>query len=164
MSEPAGWYGNPDGTETQRYWDGGNWTHDVRPVPGPAGFDPSQTTASGPGPAPLAGGAPLAGAAAPAVPQTEPSGSISDLVGVLFDFGMNRSISPALARTGYRLGAIVILVVAALFLVGGLQGGGIGAIVALLVFPLLALLWLLGLRLLCESAIDRSAGGGTEAA
>lgn len=156
MSEPAGWYGNPDGTESQRYWDGSNWTHDVRPVPGSAGFDPNQTTAAGSGPAPLAeSGAP------PAHP-VEASGSVSDLVGVLFDLGMNRPISPALARTGYRIGAIMTLIVAALFLVIGLQGGGVGAIVSLVVFPLLALLWLLGLRLLCQGVVDRASGSGAE--
>ncbi len=154
MSEPAGWYGNPDGTESQRYWDGSSWTHDVRPNPGTPGFDPSQTTAAGPGPAPLAE------SAAPAAQPAKASGSISDLVGVLFDFGMNRSVSPALARTGYRIGAIMTLIVAALFLVIGLQGGGSGAIVSLIVFPLLALLWLLGLRLLCQGVIDRSAEVG----
>jgi hypothetical protein len=148
MSEPAGWYGNPDGTETQRYWDGASWTHDVRPLPGAPGFDPGQTEAVGVGPAPLAA------EAAPAIPAASPSGSVSELIAVLFDFGMNRSISPALAKTGYRFGAIVILVVFALLLVLGLQGGGVAAIISLVLYPMLALLLLLALRLVCQRVVD----------
>lgn len=148
MSEPAGWYGNPDGTETQRYWDGGNWTHDVRPIPESTGFDPGQTEAVGVAPTPLAGGT------VPPATTSSSSGSISDLIGVLFDFGMNRSISPALAKTGYQFGAIVILIVFALLLVLGLQGGGVAAIISLILYPMIALLWLLGLRLVCQRVVD----------
>lgn len=39
-SPPAGWYVDPDGSEGQRYWDGGHWTthrRPKRPVP-PSGF------------------------------------------------------------------------------------------------------------------------------
>ncbi len=158
MSEPAGWYGNPDGTDTQRYWDGSKWTHDVRPRPDASAFDPARTEASGPGPAPLAG-------AAPAVPPAPPTASVSDLIGTVFDFGMTRPVGPDLARTGYRVGAMATLVIAALFLLVGLQGGGIGAIVSVLAFPLLALLWLIGLRLLCQVIVDHDRGnGGPESA
>lgn len=156
MSEPAGWYGNPDGTATQRYWDGASWTHDVRPIAGPAGFDPGQTEAVGVGPTPLSGGAPAGQA-------VSPSGSVSDLIGVLFDFGMNRSVTPALARTGYRVGAIIILIVFALLLVLGLEGGGVAAIISLLLYPMIALLWLLGLRLICQRVIDAAEGENVQA-
>ncbi len=43
MSQPAGWYPQPDGT--QRYWDGSQWTSHVVPAPGqyapPASSAPS---------------------------------------------------------------------------------------------------------------------------
>ncbi|WP_085191691.1 DUF2510 domain-containing protein [Mycolicibacterium doricum] len=30
MKTPAGWYPNPDGSPSERYWDGGRWTNDQR--------------------------------------------------------------------------------------------------------------------------------------
>ena len=163
MSEPAGWYGNPDGTGTQRYWDGTSWTHGVRPIPAPTGFDPGRPEVSGPG-APPVGAEPATGPPPTAAPAPGgPSASVSDVVGILFDLGLTRSISPALARTAYRVGAVATLVVAALFLLVGLQGGGPGAIVALVASPVGALLWLLVLRLLCQAVVERSEPDGPTA-
>ncbi len=40
--QPAGWYPNPDGSPTQRWWDGGQWTPQTRPL-GFAGVSPPPT-------------------------------------------------------------------------------------------------------------------------
>ena len=198
MSQPAGWYTNPDGTPSQRFWDGARWTHEVRPQPGatPGGDQVagvaapvSDPTAPGDGatPADPTGGGRSVGddgfdrtvtvEGAPSVgagpvptptpgtePQPSPSqgGSIGDLFGVLFDFGLRRSFTPGTARLGYLVGAVAIGVVSALMLIGGLQGGGVAAVVSIFLFPLLGLLWLISLRgvmqLVRDRAIDQQRG------
>lgn len=191
MSQPAGWYTNPDGTPSQRFWDGSRWTHEVRPQPGatPAddpgagaagavsdptargetptpgdaigsgspggdGFDRTVTVEGGPsvgaGPIPT----PTGGSEPP--PSPSQGGSMGDLFGVLFDFGLQRSFTRGTARLGYVVGAVAIGVVSVLMLVGGLQGGGVAAVVSIFLFPLLALLWLISLRALMQLVRDRA--------
>ena len=50
-SVPPGWYPDPSGTSTWRWWDGLQWTEHLHPVPGPA------QPHLGPAPAPWAAGA-----------------------------------------------------------------------------------------------------------
>ncbi len=205
MTQPAGWYTNPDGTASERYWDGTRWTHDVRALPPPpdvggavagqpsvldpqvAGTDvtdPSRTDPFEPDPAAPATGdlsrfdrtARVEGVAGIGAPAADPaptptspgpgpipgtpgesaadsgSGSVSDLLGLLVDFGFERSFTPATARTGYRIGAVAIVAVAVLFLLGGIQGGGGAAVITLLMAPLLAVLWLVALRAVLQVA------------
>lgn len=225
MSQPAGWYTNPDGTSSQRFWDGGQWTHDVRPVPPPPGASegpaaaptgaasPAAATAARPeptpsvfadiarpaGPGPDTGSGPVAGAdpasadptavtdtpafdrtvsvggipagqPGPAPDTTPPpaggesgGGSASDLFGLLFDFGLERRFTHGTAQLGYRIGAVAIIVVSVLFLLGGVQGGGAAALVTILMAPLLALLWLIGFRALLQLVADRADGADTAA-
>ncbi len=48
---PPGWYQDPERGDAQRYWDGGTWTNDRRPLPPPApGAPPPFTQPFAPGP------------------------------------------------------------------------------------------------------------------
>ncbi len=204
MSQPAGWYTNPDGTPSQRFWDGARWTHEVRPRPGapspagsvggpagpagPGALDPDPTAAAstaGPGSGEpsgggggldrtvTVGGAPSTGPGAgphqgptpgpgPAPdPAGTQGGSIGELFALLFDFGLQRSFTAGTARLGYLLGSVAIVVVSILMLLGGLQGGGAAAVISIVLFPLLALLWLIALRGLMQLMRDRAVDGGT---
>lgn len=202
MSEPAGWYANPDGTDSERFWDGSRWTHDVRPVPGKAAPPPMhnevasapnvvgsllRSEGGGPDPVPtppgvpgatvpglsgeavigrsrgaangLPAGAALRGDVSPD-PVIEPDsggpspgGPLTDLFRLLFDFSFGRALTPELAAILYRLGAIGTLVVIALLLALGLLAGGAGAIISLVLWPIVGLLSLVHLRAALQAAV-----------
>ncbi|HHV21680.1 MAG TPA: RDD family protein [Propionibacterium sp.] len=67
---PGGWYADPVDEQRERYWDGWQWTRNVRPRAGARPVEPTSPTESpyGPGPAPY--GAPGAGMVYRMVPTT----------------------------------------------------------------------------------------------
>ncbi|WP_232836135.1 DUF2510 domain-containing protein [Mycolicibacterium smegmatis] len=46
LSPPAGWYPDPDGAPTQRYFDGKKWTDQLAPLAAPARADDGYSTKS----------------------------------------------------------------------------------------------------------------------
>ena len=46
----AGWYPNPEDSSQERYWDGANWTDEVRPLTPSSPLPPPPTPAAGPPP------------------------------------------------------------------------------------------------------------------
>jgi hypothetical protein len=193
MSEPAGWYTNPDGSNSERYWDGSRWTHQVRPFPYqpgvPSDLDPTRALSTDPTPVvdPLGRDGPVgrdpgfgpdaesgrAGIGHPQRPVERPgpgaegdepresgpaSGSLSDVLRVLVDLSLERTITADLARGAYRLGVIATVVVTGLLLLVGVASGGRAAVVSIVLWPMLGLLALLHLRAVLQAAVTGPTG------
>jgi uncharacterized protein DUF2510 len=92
---PAGWYPNPDGTPSLRWWDGSRWTDAVQESPPP----PPPATPAPPTPAAAPPPGPFPGAPPPPPPPTT-----------------GAPVAPGAGRTGVIV-AIVFLVVAAVVVV-----------------------------------------------
>lgn len=180
MSEPAGWYTNPDGTNSERYWDGARWTHQVRPFPtqplatssseggepreavadilsrSPTEIPPDVTVAADTSIPPVDSGA---GSYVP--PESSTSGdSPSELFSVLLDFSFERRITRPVARWAYVLGAVTTLVVVVLALLFVVQAGGSGAVLGVILWPLLGILSLVHLRSVLQAAVGAAEPDG----
>lgn len=96
MNTP-GWYPNPDGTNTQRYWSGQEWTAEVRSAPAapppPPMFDPAMPAAAAPGGYGGYGAYSTAGAGGPGTVTAAGAGSrivarIIDAIILVFGLGI----------------------------------------------------------------------------
>jgi hypothetical protein len=52
-TQPSGWFSDPAGEPVERYWDGEQWTKDVRPFPPPSGSSPRPEPPVAPDPPPV---------------------------------------------------------------------------------------------------------------
>jgi len=95
---PAGWYPNPDGTASLRWWDGGRWTEHVHATPAPPAPDAI------PVPPPLPSASPP-GVMAPPGPIPPPPER----------FGGPRSAAPVAGRTGLVVAICFVVVAAVVF-------------------------------------------------
>lgn len=183
MSEPAGWYTNPDGTNSERYWDGTRWTHEVRPipttaplVPPPPGGDSRPMGAGAEIPSYASGGQlppdvtgtadssipppdPADGGFVPSPPRPSNGDSPGELFSVLFDLSFERPITPAVARWAYLVGLVATVVFMAVMFVLGVQAGGLGAVLSVVIWPLNALLFLVLLRAALQAAVGNPGMG-----
>jgi hypothetical protein len=182
MSEPAGWYTNPDGTNSERYWDGTRWTHEVRPIPTsplvpPPPTGDSRSTAAGADPAGFSSGGqlpldvtvaadnsmpapgPADGGFVPPPPRPSNGDSLGELFSVLFDLSFERPITPGVARWAYLVGLVATVVFMAVMFVLGVQAGGLGAVLSVAIWPLNALLFLVLLRAALQAAVGNPGMG-----
>lgn len=137
-SRAAGWYqaeGDPPGT--QRYWDGAAWQGGPQVAPDAAA---------------AFGTPPTSGSVAA---ETGGSDGYKGFFPTLFDFSLNSFLTPKVIRILYVLAVVVICVVTvAMAIVSVVNGGGVaGVVVGLIVVPLVALLYLLLLRIQAEFVI-----------
>ena len=151
---PAGWYhaqGDPVGTH--RYWDGNNWRGEpqvINPQPnygqatGAAAPDPS-TVISGIEPDPI-------GDSTAVQDSSSDSGSFFQ---ALFDTGFEQFVTRRAISIVYILAIVAIGLFSLFFLVAGLASGGAGALVALIMAPLVGLLYLIGIRMTLEFFVNQ---------
>jgi hypothetical protein len=97
MAEPSGWYADPSGRHTYRYWGGSAWSNQVSDG-GTAGVDPidldEATTSTPPAPGTQAPG--MHAADGPPAPSVEVS---------------QRSGGPGAGILGVLIGAIIVIVI-----------------------------------------------------
>lgn len=130
--QAPGWYhaeGDPPGT--QRYWDGTNWTGNPMPAGG-------------------------AGAGGLGAGLGDPIGAELPYKGffpTLFDFSFTSFITPKIMKVLYIVSIALIGLFGLIFLITSLASGGAGIVIALIVVPLVTLLYLVLTRMSYEMMI-----------
>ncbi len=166
---PAGWYhaqGDPAGT--QRYWDGAAWQGEPQPV------DQSGRYQGASEPAGLAsGGFGQETPSGPAVSAPDPSTAMGADVGrpvgspipggsggggfisTLFDTTFKSFITMRAISVVYILVLIVVGLITLGFVLTGLARGGAGALLTLILGPLIGLLYLVMIRMTLEFFVNQ---------
>ena len=135
MSDPAGWYPQPDGQ--QMHWNGhkytATWSAGVVAVANPVGGEPGAASAQA-----------AWGAAMPTAPLAGKGFFAS-----LFDFGFTSFITLQLLSVIYGI-VVVLVVLASVFAIGaGIYRGG-ASLFAIVVVPIAALIYLVLARVSME--------------
>lgn len=177
---PAGWYyAQGDPPDTQRYWDGAAWQGDPQPVNPTTQYGATKPEPSSPqGSSDFSGGyqAPSAvpSAAEPTWPppgspagsgdavsgprsssETSGSGDVGGFLSTLFDVKFNSFITGRAISVVYILVLVAVSLLTLFFVLGGLAGGGISALFALILGPLIGLFYLVMIRLTLEFFVNQ---------
>lgn len=73
--------------------------------------------------------------------------------GRLFDTSFSEYITPSIIKVIFIIGVLLAGIAAILLLFGGVRGGGMGAVLSLVIAPIAFVLYVIGVRISCELII-----------